>query len=77
MKKSFKLSSLALATSLALGTLAVPTAAQAGASATFTAANMYLWRGLNLTPSGGQISGSLDYADDSRETLVMVVKPVA
>lgn len=39
--------------------------AQAETSASFSASNMYLWRGTNLTPNGAQVAGSLDYGHDS------------
>ncbi|NOX42269.1 MAG: hypothetical protein GXP19_00820, partial [Gammaproteobacteria bacterium] len=48
-----------------VGALSVPTFAMAGASASFAASNMYLWRGQNLAPHGGAISGSLDYGFDN------------
>jgi uncharacterized protein (TIGR02001 family) len=60
-----KLSAAALATSVALGAAVVPSIASAEVSATIGAANMYLWRGLNLTPGGAQVSGSLDYSQAS------------
>ena len=39
--------------------------ATADVSASFAASNMYLWRGINLSTTGGVVSGSLDYAHDS------------
>lgn len=50
-----------MAAPLWLGT----TAAQAEVSATLGAANMYLWRGQNLTPNEPQFHGSLDYSHAS------------
>lgn len=61
MKLNAKFSPLVLATSLAVTGLAAPLASQADMSATFAASSMYLWRGVNLSPDGGMISGSLDY----------------
>ncbi|MFO8024850.1 TorF family putative porin [Thiohalophilus sp.] len=66
MKFMKKLSPLALATSVALGGMvAVPSVASADTSASFSIANMYLWRGQNLTQDGAAASGSLDYSHDS------------
>lgn len=59
-KKSFKLSSLALATSLAMGAVAVPTAANAEMSASLAINSMYLWRGQDIS-GGPTVSGSIDY----------------
>ena len=56
------LTSVALATSMALGGVAaVPTAANAEVSASFAMSNMYLWRGQNISTPSPAISGSLDY----------------
>jgi uncharacterized protein (TIGR02001 family) len=55
----------AVSLSLLSAGLAAPTVASAEVSASLSLANMYLWRGQNLTPDGPQISGSLDYAHDS------------
>lgn len=43
--------------------MAVPMAVQAETSASLGFSNMYLWRGLNLSPNGSVISGSFDYAN--------------
>lgn len=61
LKKSFKLSSLALATSLAFGAVAMPTTASAGEmSADLAISSMYLWRGLDIS-GGPAVSGSINY----------------
>lgn len=39
--------------------------ASADVSASVTAASMYLWRGINLTPDGAAVSGSLDYSHEN------------
>ncbi|MFO7602805.1 MAG: TorF family putative porin [Gammaproteobacteria bacterium] len=67
MKALKKLSPVALATTLAIGGMAAmpPSTAQAGVTATVQAANMYLWRGQNLTKNGAQVSGDLNYSNDS------------
>ncbi len=62
MKKTTNLTAAAVAAALVTGgSFAVPLAAQAELSTTIGVANMYLWRGQNLTPSGAQAHGSLDY----------------
>ncbi len=63
--KVMKSSVLALAVATAFSGLAVTGTANAGGSASFSASNMYLWRGQNLTKSSGQIAGSLDYKHSS------------
>lgn len=55
------LTPVAVAVSLAAGSLAAPTIASAELSANFGLSNMYLWRGQNLTPDGGFINGGLQY----------------
>lgn len=44
--------------------MAVPMAVQAETSASLGFSNMYLWRGLNLSPNGSVISGSFDYGNE-------------
>ncbi|MDT8385257.1 MAG: TorF family putative porin [Gammaproteobacteria bacterium] len=66
MRALNKLSPVALATTLVIGSMtAMPLTAQAGVSGTVQAANMYLWRGQNLTPNGAQVSGDLNYSHDA------------
>ena len=60
-----KLSPVALATTLALGGLAVVPAANAGMSASAAVSNFYLWRGRDVSGGTPQVSGSLDYKDES------------
>ena len=61
MKLLKKLTPLATATSLAIGASTLPMVANAELSASLGVANMYLWRGQNLTPHGGQVHGGLQY----------------
>jgi len=63
--KVMKSGMLALAAAMTVGGMTATGVAQAGTSATVSAANMYLWRGTNLTKDGAQVAGSLDYAHDS------------
>ncbi len=65
MKLTKKLLPLAVSAAVAAPMLFGATVAQAEVSATLGAANMYLWRGQNLTPDAPQISGSLDYSHAS------------
>ncbi len=65
MKLKKKFISVAIASVLSVPAGMVATPAQAETSASFAASNMYLWRGQNLTPDGGAISGSLDYGHES------------
>ena len=62
MKKTTNLTAAAVAAAIATGaSFAAPQVAQAEFSTTLSAANMYLWRGQNLTKDGAQVAGSLDY----------------
>lgn len=61
-----RLTPMVVAGSLAASALlAVPMAAQAETSASVAVSNMYLWRGANISPNGGVVSGSLDYSHES------------
>jgi uncharacterized protein (TIGR02001 family) len=65
MKLLNKLSPMVLAGTVAAASfMAAPMAAQAETSASLGFSNMYLWRGLNLSPNGSVISGSFDYANE-------------
>jgi len=65
MKLSKKLLPVAMSALMAAPLWLGTTAAQAEVSATLGAANMYLWRGQNLTPNEPQFHGSLDYSHAS------------
>jgi len=65
MKLTKKLLPMAVSAAIAAPMMFGATVAQAEISATLGAANMYLWRGQNLTPDGPQFSGSLDYSHAS------------
>ena len=56
------LTAAALAVSVAMGAGFASQEAQAEVTASLGASNMYLWRGQNLTPDGGQIHGGLNFA---------------
>lgn len=56
---------VALAVSLAAGSLAVPSMASAEVSASLGVSNMYLWRGQNLTPTGAAVDGGLQFDHES------------
>jgi hypothetical protein len=51
--------------SAAIAAAVSPIAATAGTSASFSASNMYLFRGLDQNPGNAQIAGSLDYSHDT------------
>lgn len=60
------LSRMVLAASLTAPAMAmVPMNAQAELSANVGVANMYLWRGLNVSESDAMVSGGLDYGHES------------
>ena len=63
--KSQKLNSLFIATAIALGGATVPTIAAAGATASVGVANMYLWRGQNLTEDGAQVHGGIEFTNEA------------
>ncbi len=63
--KLFKLNALFLASAVATAGAAVPTIAAAGATATVGVANIYLWRGQNLTPDGGQVHGGIEFSNEA------------
>lgn len=65
MKLKNKITSLAIASVLSAPAVMVSAPAHAEMSASFAAANMYLWRGQNLTKDGAAISGSIDYGHES------------
>jgi len=60
-----KMLRLATVSSIAVGALTVPTITMAETSTSIAASNMYLWRGQNLTPHGGAISGSIDFSQSN------------
>ena len=65
MKLIKKISPIALAVSMAVGGAVVPTIASAEMSANLGIANMYLWRGQNLTQDGPQVHGGIEFAGDT------------
>ena len=64
MKLSKKLTPIALAVSMAMGGLVVPTMASAEVGYNATVASMYLWRGQDVS-NGPTVSGGIDYSHDS------------
>ena len=65
MKLLKKLTPVAVATSMALATLAAPGIASAEMSASAGVSNFYLWRGLDISAGAPQVAGSLDYSHES------------
>lgn len=49
----------------AIASAVSPIAANAGTSASFSASNLYLFRGLDVSKGNAQVAGSLDYAHDT------------
>ena len=65
MKLINKLTPVALATAMALGSLAAPLAAQADVSSSATISSMYLWRGQDISSSAPVLSGDITYNHSS------------
>lgn len=61
--KKLNLTSAVAAATIVMGASFAPQVVQADVSATVGVSSMYLWRGQNLTPDGGQVHGSLDYTN--------------
>jgi len=64
LTNKFKLSSIALASAVAMGTIAMPTTASADVSYNAAVGSMYLWRGLDSS-KGSTISGGINYSHAS------------
>ncbi len=65
MKRLNKVSAAVIASTIAAAGFVMPTVASAELSANVGVSNMYLWRGVNLSPTGGVVSGGIDYAAES------------
>ncbi len=65
MRKLIKLSPIALATSLAVSAMAVPTLAQAEVSSDLTISSMYLWRGMDISDGKPALSSTVQYDHES------------
>ena len=64
LTNKFKLSSIALASAMAMGAMTVPSIASAEVGYNAAVSSMYLWRGLDSS-NGPTISGGIDYSHDS------------
>ena len=64
LNNKFKLTSIALASAVAMGTMAMPTTASAELEYNAAVSSMYLWRGTDVS-DGPAISGGADYSHDS------------
>jgi len=64
LKNKFQLSSIALASAMAMGAMTVPTMASAEVGYNAAVSSMYLWRGQDVS-NGAAISGGADYSHDS------------
>jgi uncharacterized protein (TIGR02001 family) len=65
MKLNKKLIPMAVAGVMSMSALMAASAAQAETSATIGVSNMYLWRGQNLSPTGGHVNGGIAYKHES------------
>lgn len=64
--KTLRLGSLAaIGAAVAPALILTPVQAQAGLTGAVGVANMYLWRGINMTPEAAQVFGDLKYTHDS------------
>jgi len=63
-KNKFKMTSIALASAVAMGSMALPTVASADVGYNATVSSMYLWRGQDVS-KGPTISGGIDFSDKS------------
>ena len=64
LTNKFKLSSIALASAMAMGVMAVPTTVSAELAYNAAVSSMYLWRGLDSS-NGPTINGGIDYSHDA------------
>lgn len=64
LKNKFKLSSVALASAMAMGAMVVPATASAELGYNASVSSMYLWRGQDVS-NGPTISGGVDFSDKS------------
>ena len=64
LTNKFKLSSIALASAMAMGAMTVPTIAAAEVGYNAAVSSMYLWRGQDVS-NGTVVSGGIDYSHDS------------
>ena len=64
LKNKFKLTSVALASAVAMGAMVVPATASAELGYNATVSSMYLWRGQDVS-NGPTISGGVDFSDKS------------
>lgn len=65
MKRVNKIAAAIAATAISTSAFVAPTTASAETTANIGVSNMYLWRGQNLSPTGGVVSGGLDYSHES------------
>ena len=65
LKNKFKLTSVALASAVAMGAMAMPTVASAEVSTSATISSMYLWRGQDVSAGVPALSGDIAYSHSS------------
>jgi uncharacterized protein (TIGR02001 family) len=65
LKNKFKLSSIALASAMAMGAMTMPTVASADVESSATLSSMYLWRGQDVSTGKPALSGDIKYSHSS------------
>ncbi len=65
MNLKTKMTSIALASAMAMGTLAMPTTASAEVASSATLSSMYLWRGQDVSTGKPALSGDIIYSHSS------------
>ena len=65
LRNKFKLTSIALASAVAMGAVAMPTTVSAEVASSATISSMYLWRGQDVSGGVPALSGDITYSHDS------------
>lgn len=65
LTNKFKLTSIALASAIAMGAIAMPTTASAEVASSATLSSMYLWRGQDVSTGKPALSGDITYSHKS------------
>jgi len=65
LKNKFKLTSIALASAVAMGAMTMPTTASAELESSATLSSMYLWRGQDVSGGVPALSGDITYSHSS------------
>lgn len=65
LTNKFKLSSIALASAMAMGAMTVPTVASADVASSASISSMYLWRGQDVSGGVPALAGDITYSHES------------